>query len=625
MKLVAVTACPAGMAHTVMAAEALRRQAAVMGHDLAVETQGAEGPRDVLPEDAVSGADAVIIAADVHVDLARFAGKPVRAVSTAEAIRRTDRVITDAVAAVGGDEVAPEPVAATSPDGVVDARRAPDADPDGDGDGGPRRLVAVTSCPTGIAHTFMAAEGLRKAAEDLGHWIKVETQGSVGAKNVLTPEDVAGADAVIIAADTKVDRSRFAGKAVYETGTKEALRNGADVVHRALALPPVPAGSGAAPPPPAPGAGSGGDGRGRGRPGAASLQGVYQHLMTGVSHMLPLIVAGGLLIAIAFAFDIDANDPALADTLAGRLFQVGGAAFSLFLPVLAGYVAYSIADRPGLAPGFVGGFLAVQVDTGFLGAILAGFLAGYLTRWLADVIRLPNTLAGLKPVLILPLLATLVVGAAMFYVIGQPVSWLQQELTDWLQGLQGANAAVLGMILGGMMALDMGGPLNKVAYTFSVGLIDAGITEPMAAVMAAGMTPPLGLALATVLFKRCWLAEEREAGRPAWVLGLSFITEGAIPFAARDPLRVIPALIVGSAVAGGISLGFGTGMIVPHGGALLLLVPGAVTEVLGWVLALVVGTLVTTAVLFVTKRAGVDEPVPPGAPDDRGAAVAVGT
>jgi PTS system fructose-specific IIC component len=269
---------------------------------------------------------------------------------------------------------------------------------------------------------------------------------------------------------------------------------------------------------------------------------------------------------------------------------------------LAGFVAYSIADRPGLAPGFIGGYLATQVQTGFLGAILAGFLAGYVTKAFAQGIKLPPTLAGLKPVLILPLLSTLVVGVVMFYVIGQPISWVQRELTDWLQGLQGSNAALLGAVLGAMMAFDMGGPLNKVAYAFAVGLINSHVTGPMAAVMAAGMTPPLGLALATLLFPGRWQLQEREAGKAAWVLGLSFITEGAIPFAARDPLRVIPALAVGSAVAGAVSLGAGAGIAVPHGGIFDLFVPGAVQKVGVWALAIAAGTVVTTAILFFTKR-----------------------
>jgi len=590
MRFVAVTACPTGVAHTMMAAEALRRQAEVMGHSIQVETQGAEGARQRLTDDNVARADAVIIAADIHVDPSRFAGKPVNAVSTAEAIRHTRDVINLAASSAndpGEAVLLPEPAPEPTEPAAVDLTA-----------GDTKHLVAITSCPTGIAHTFMAAEGLRKGAASLGHTIKVETQGSVGAKDVLTAEDVASADAVIIAADTKVDLSRFVGKPVYETGTKDALKHGDDVVRRALA--PSTAtlsgdGSGAS----TGGTSTGAAGGGR---DAGALTVVYQHMMTGVSHMLPFIVAGGLLIALAFAFDIDANDPANADSFAGRLFQIGGAAFALFLPVLAGYIAYSIADRPGIAPGFIGGFLAGVVETGFLGAILAGFAAGYFTLWLAQNLKLPQSLAGLKPVLILPLLSSLVIGLLMFYVIGSPISWLQDTLTDWLQDLQGSNAALLGAVLGLMMAFDLGGPLNKVAYTFGVGLIASGVEGPMAAVMAAGMTPPLALALATFVARSRWSPDEREAGKPAVVLGLAFITEGAIPFAARHPARIIPACMVGSAVAGALSLGLGASMIVPHGGIFLLFVPGAVEKPLAWLLAILIGTLVSTAALLVTVR-----------------------
>jgi PTS system fructose-specific IIC component len=640
MRFVAVTACPTGVAHTYMAAEALRHQSVVAGHEIAIETQGSAGVGEELSPEAIEAADAVIIAADIHVDPARFAGKPLVAVSTADAIRRTSAVVDEAVASAGGEAgtgdaaiggtatgsaAATEgagPGAPATPPPAADAPPGPDAPAAPAPAAGPRRFVAITSCPTGIAHTFMAAEGLRRGAEALGHEIKVETQGSVGSQDVLTADDVAAADAVVIAADTKVDLARFAGKPIYETSTNDALKNGEGVLVRALeAAAAAPeggrsvgvAGGGAAGGGP-PGGGGGGGGDGDASGGRAALKGIYQHLMTGVSYMLPFVVAGGLLIAISFAFDIDANDPALAETFAGRLNQVGSAALTLFLPVFAGFIAFSIADRPGLTPGFVGGYLAVEVEAGFLGALLAGFVAGYVTLWLARHINLPDTLAGLKPVLILPLLSTLVIGLVMIYVLGEPLAWLQDELTEWLEGLQGSNAVVLGLILGAMMATDMGGPLNKVAYTFAVGLIDSGVTAPMAAVMAAGMTPPLGLAVATVLFPGRWTKDEHEAGKPAFVLGLSFITEGAIPFAARDPIHVIPALVVGSATAGAISLGLDAATVVPHGGIFDLFVPGAVDNALAWLLAIVVGTLVTTAVLFVTKRplagaATVDEPV----------------
>jgi PTS system fructose-specific IIC component len=585
MRFVAVTACPTGIAHTLMAAEALKRQAEIMGHQIEVETQGAEGTRQALDPEAIAHADAVIIAADIFIDPARFAGKPVSACTTADAIRHPHDVIEAAAAATTEPDVAlPEP--APEPEAAAPAA-------------GQKRIVAITSCPTGIAHTFMAAEGLRKAGEAMGHWIKVETQGSVGAKNVITAEEVESADAVIVAADTKVDLSRFVGKPLYETSTKEALKHGDQVVTAALSESTPVYRGGEAPPAAAAAAG-----------GTRWYMVLYQHLMTGISHMLPLIVAGGLLIAIAFAFDIDANDAANADTFAGRLFAIGGAAFSLFLPVLAGYISYSIADRPGLAPGLIGGFLAGEVNTGFLGAILAGFLAGYATRYLATHIKLPQTLQGLKPVLILPLSATAIVGVAMFYVIGEPISWLQEQLTTALEDMQGSNAALLGMVLGGMMAFDMGGPLNKVAYAFAVGLIESGVREPMAAVMAAGMTPPLALALATVLFRERWLPEEREAGKAASVLGLAFITEGAIPFAARNPARIIPALILGSAVAGALSMALDAASIVPHGGIINLFVPGAITNPGGWAIALAAGTVVSTAALFVTTRSYVHGAAP---------------
>jgi len=567
MKLIAVTACPTGVAHTFMAAEALQRQAEVMGHEISVETQGAQGTGTPLDPADIESAAGVIVAADVHVDMARFAGMPMIAVSTSEAIRSTSSVIERLVGEVPGT-ASVEPVS--------------------------HHLVAITSCPTGIAHTFMAAEGLQRAAEGMGHVIKVETQGSVGAKNVLTAADVAAADAVIIAADTKVDLARFAGKRIYETGTKEALKHGDAVVAKALASTTICESGAAAVAPDADGDAPAG--------ARAALKQVYQHLMTGVSYMLPFVVAGGLMIAISFAVNIHANDPANATTFAGRLFTIGGAALTLFLPVFAGYISFSIADRPGLVPGFIGGYLASQVGAGFLGALLAGFFAGYVTRELANRIKLPQSMAGLKPVLILPLLGTLVTGLVMYYVIGGPVSWVQDHLTTWLSGLQGSNAVVLGLILGAMMAADMGGPLNKVAYTFAVGLIGSGVTAPMAAVMAAGMTPPIGLALATKVFPDRWTHDEHGSAAPALVLGLSFITEGAIPFAARDPLRVIPALMVGSATAGAISMGADSSTSVPHGGVFDLFVPGAVAGPLVWLLAVVAGTVVTAGVLFVTKR-----------------------
>lgn len=576
-KIVAVTGCPTGIAHTIMAAEALKKTAAVMGHEIKVETQGSEGVKSALTDADIAAAEVVIVSSDIHVDVKRFSGKPMVAVTTSEAIRKTKAVIEDALAEAVDSEM---PAAAESETPAPKPTTA----------GGPKRLVGVTSCPTGIAHTFMAAEALRKAAVALGHEIKVETQGSVGAKNVLTPEEIEQADAVIVAADAYVDTLRFAGKRLYETSTKEALHNGAAAVETALAL-PEPRKIDYA-----------GKIKQLKKARSTSRSGPYKHLMTGVSYMLPVVVAGGLLIALAFAFGgIYAGDA--EGTFGWALMQIGGAtAFALFVPVLAGFIAYSIADRPGITPGLVGGMLATTVGAGFLGGIVAGFIAGYLTQFLNDKIQLPDNLQGLKPVLILPLISTLIVGLLMIFVIGPPVKVALNSLETWLAGLQQGSALVLGVILGAMMAFDMGGPVNKAAYTFSVGLLASKIYAPMAAVMAAGMVPPLGLALAATLFKNRFTAEEHEASKAAFVLGISFITEGAIPYAARDPFRVIPSIMVGGAVTGALSMMFGAKLLVPHGGIFVLLIPNAVTQLLLYILAIAVGTVITAGMLFFLKK-----------------------
>jgi PTS system fructose-specific IIC component len=576
-KIVAVTGCPTGIAHTVMAAEALKKTAAVMGHEIDVETQGSEGIKSALSAEAIAAADVVIVSSDIHVDVNRFAGKPMVAVTTSEAIRKTKAVIEDALLEAKDSEAIAEVEA--KPAASVQAAA-----------GGVKYLVGVTSCPTGIAHTFMAAEALRKAAEAMGHEIKVETQGSVGAKNVLTPEEIEQADAVIVAADAYVDTLRFAGKRLYETSTKEALHHGVAAVEAALAL-PKPQKSDYA-----------GKVKQLKKARSTTRTGPYKHLMTGVSYMLPVVVAGGLLIALAFAFGgIYAGDK--EGSFGWALMQIGGAtAFALFVPVLAGFIAYSIADRPGLTPGLIGGMLASTVGAGFLGGIVAGFLAGYLTQLLNVKIQLPDNLQGLKPVLILPLISTLIVGLLMIFVIGPPVKVALNGLETWLAGLQQGSALILGLILGAMMGFDMGGPVNKAAYTFSVGLLASKIYAPMAAVMAAGMVPPLGLALAATLFKNRFTADEREASKAAFVLGISFITEGAIPYAARDPFRVIPSIMVGAAVTGAMSMVFGANLLVPHGGIFVLLIPNAVTHLLLYVLSILVGTIVTAGMLFVLKK-----------------------
>jgi PTS system fructose-specific IIC component len=568
-KIVAVTACPTGVAHTIMAAEALKKVGASMGHEVSVETQGAEGAKDVLSQEGINAADVVIIAADIHVDPARFKGKPLYAVTTSEAIRKTGEVIA---AALGEAE---EMAAAKAEETPADGKRF---------------IVGVTSCPTGIAHTFMAAEALRKAGEALGHEIKIETQGSVGAKNVLTDEDIVRADAVVIAADAFVDANRFAGKPLYETTTKAALHDGKQVIKSALSA--------------APGAKKdlGSQVSELKKERSAGRTGPYRHLMTGVSYMLPVVVAGGLLIALAFAFGgIYAGDK--PGTFGWALMQIGGGgAFSLFVPVLGAFIAYSIAQRPGITPGLVGGMLATTVGSGFLGGIVAGFIAGYLTQFLNDKIKLPANLEGLKPVLILPFLSTLVVGLLMIYVIGPPVKIVLTALSEWLKSMQSTSAVLLGLLLGAMMAFDMGGPVNKAAYTFGVGLLSSNIYVPMAAIMAAGMTPPLGLALAATLFKNRFTEDEQEASKAAFVLGISFITEGAIPYAARDPLRVIPCIMLGSAVTGALSMAFQCTLMVPHGGIFVLPIPNAVGGLLAYAGTIIIGSVVTTAALFVAKR-----------------------
>ena len=455
-------------------------------------------------------------------------------------------------------------------------------------------VIGITSCPTGVAHTYMAQEALEKGARVLGHEVKIETQGSVGADNVLTAEDIARADVVIIAADTNVDPARFVGKRLYRTGTKAAINDAVQVINTAFASAPIFGDADAA--------------------ASASAKpertGVYKHLMTGVSHMLPFVVAGGLLIALGFAIGsfmfgeqgIYIYKEEYAGTLGQTLFQIGKDAFALFVPVLGAYIAYSIAGRPGIAPGMVGAYIAANTGAGFLGAIVAGFIAGYFVAWLAKVIKLPRELDSLKPMIILPLVGTAVIGLLMYYLIAHPVADAQSALETWLKSLQGSSALLLGALLGGMMALDMGGPVNKAAYLFSSGLIASDVLGPMAATMAAGMTPPLAICCATMLYRNRFTEEERQAGKAAGVLGLSFITEGAIPFAAKDPLRVIPALMIGSAVTGALSMVFGCGLRAPHGGIFVLFIPNAVVNVWAYAFAIIVGTAVSTACLGVFKK-----------------------
>lgn len=556
----------------VLAAEALRRAATAAGRSVTIEIRSDQGVLGALPTELTNSAAHVLIVGDADADTARF--------GDAQLLHLSLGAVLD------------DPAAAVSQLAATTAPASTSAATDASGAGG-KRIVAITSCPTGIAHTFMAAEGLQQAAKKLGYQMRVETQGSVGAQDALTDEEIRAADVVIIAADREVDLARFGGKRLFKSGTKPAINDGPALIQKALAEAGIHGGAA-----PVAGASATSDAKGNARTGA------YKHLMTGVSFMLPFVTAGGLLIALAFALGgIYAGDDAHQGTLAWSLFQIGAkAGFTLMVPALAGYIAYSIADRPGIAPGMIGGLVAANLNAGFLGGIIAGFIAGYGVAALNRYIKLPRNLEGLKPVLILPVLGTLLVGLAMMYVFGQPVADLLAWLTAWLRGMQGSSALLLGLLLGGMMAFDMGGPVNKAAYAFSTGLIASQVYTPMAAAMVAGMTPPLGIALATWVFRNRFTVEERGSATAAGVLGLAFVTEGAIPYAARDPLRTIPALVIGSAVAGAISMTAGAELKAPHGGIFVLLIPNAVTHLLNYVLALVVGVVVTAVALRLLKK-----------------------
>lgn len=455
---------------------------------------------------------------------------------------------------------------------------------------GQKRIVAITACPTGVAHTFMAAEAIESEAKKRGWWVKVETRGSVGAGNAITPEEVAAADLVIVAADIEVDLDKFAGKPMYRTSTGLALKKTAQELDKALAEAEVfqPQQRGSAAP------------AGKKKEG----NGPYRHLLTGVSYMLPMVVAGGLCIALSFVFGIKAFE--VKGTLAAALMQIGGgSAFALMVPVLAGFIAFSIADRPGLTPGLIGGMLAVSTGAGFLGGIIAGFLAGYVAKAISSKLRLPQSMEALKPILIIPLVASLITGLIMIYVVGTPVAKIMEGLTHWLQSLGTANAVLLGAILGGMMCTDMGGPVNKAAYAFGVALLSSSVYAPMAAIMAAGMVPPLAMGLATLLARRKFPKSEQEGGKAVLVLGLCFITEGAIPFAARDPMRVLPCCIAGGALTGALSMAFGAKLMAPHGGLFVLLIPGAISPVLLYLVAIAAGTLLAGVAYALLKRAEV--------------------
>ena len=462
-------------------------------------------------------------------------------------------------------------------------------------------IVAVTACPTGIAHTYMAAEAIEKKAKELGYQVKVETRGSGGAKNVLTDDEIAKAAGVIVACDTNVPTDRFDGKKVIECQVSDGINKAEELVKRIA--------SGDAPVFKASGKKEASHSSVGGKESVGHQ--IYKHLMNGVSHMLPFVVGGGILIAIAFlidGFSVDLNSlPADQRanfgtiTQAAALFKgIGGTAFGFMLPILAGFIAMSIADRPGLAVGFVGGSIAANGTSGFLGALVAGFVAGYIVLLLKKVFsKLPESLDGMKPVLLYPLLGIFLVGVIMQFVVEPPIGALNTAINNGLNGLNGASAVVLGVLLGGMMSVDMGGPVNKAAYVFGTASIAAGNYNIMAAVMIGGMVTPLAIALATIFFKNKFTAEERKAGPTNFIMGLSFITEGAIPFAASDPLHVLPACVVGSAVAGGLSMAFGCTLMAPHGG--IFVVP-TIGNPLMYLVALVIGSFIACGLLGLLKK-----------------------
>ncbi|TBW49824.1 PTS fructose-like transporter subunit IIB [Marinobacter halodurans] len=559
MNLILVTACPQGLATSFLAARALTRAAEARHWQVSAEVHSQASPVTPVDEDTIAAADLVIVAASAPVELNRFAGKPLYHAPVTAPLTDPEAFLTEARQAATpftpGDE---SPV-------------APEASAHG------ASIVAVTACPTGVAHTFMAAEALSEAARAAGHRIRVETQGSVGAQDALTDAEIAEADVVVLACDIEIDPERFAGKRVWRTSTGAALKKPADTLRDALDKAEIEFGASASKT-----ASKGGE-----------RKGPYRHLLTGVSFMLPMVVAGGLMIALSFVFGIHAAEQ--EGTLAAALMQIGGGtAFKLMIPLLAGYIAYSIADRPGIAPGMIGGYLAGTLGAGFLGGIAAGFLAGYAARLVSQKLPLPDSVASLKPILIIPLLASLFTGLTMIYIVGEPIAAIMDTMTHFLTNMNTGNAVLLGALLGAMMCFDLGGPVNKAAYTFGVGLLSegAGGSAPMAAIMAAGMVPAIGMGIASLLARGKFADDERQAGKASFVLGLCFISEGAIPFMAKDPLRVIPICMVGGAITGALSMLFQVSLMAPHGGLFVLLIPHAVSAVLPYLFAITVGSLV---------------------------------
>lgn len=462
------------------------------------------------------------------------------------------------------------------------------------------KILAVTSCPTGIAHTYMAAEGIEKAAKAKNCFVKVETRGSGGAKNVLTDEEIQAADCIIVAADAQVPMDRFDGKKVIERQVSDGINKADELVELAISgNVPVYKSS------------TGGEKKRAAKSGGSVGHKIYTQLMNGVSHMLPFVVGGGILIAIAFLLDgmlVDINSLSVADranfgtiTPVAALFKnIGGVAFGFMLPVLAGFIAMAIGDRPALAVGFVGGMMAASGTSGFLGALVAGFAAGYLILALRKVCdKLPQAIEKIAPVLIYPVLGILIMGLGMTFIVEPVMGGINTALNNGLTSMGGSSKLILGLVLGGMMAIDMGGPFNKASYVFGTAAIASGNYDVMAAVMIGGMVPPCAIALATLLFKNKFTKEERESGPMNFIMGLAFITEGAIPYAAADPLHVLPSCIIGSGLAGALSMAFGCTLMAPHGG--IFVVPVMENAVM-YLLALVIGTVVSAVLLGVLKK-----------------------
>lgn len=448
-------------------------------------------------------------------------------------------------------------------------------------------IVGITACPTGIAHTYMSAEKLEITATGLGHMVKIETQGAK-IENELTIEEISRADAIILAIDKDIDMSRFAGKRVKRVSTGRAIKEPERVIEEVL------------------------NDVGTIKISTSSKSeekshqiGIYNHFMNGVNYMLPFVIAGGIIIALSFAFGITASDPKSADynVLAGALSTIGGGtAFAMMVPALGAGIASSIAGKAGFAPGIVAGLLAANGGSGFLGGMIGGLLAGCATDFLANKINIKKQFAAIYQLIVVPLVSILVIGLAMVFLIDKPIAWVLDALTGWLNGLGNTSGLMFGLLIGVMMAADMGGPINKSISTFSIGLMSAGVNAPIAACMAAGMTPPLGLALATILFKHKFNKEERTSGQSCWILGASYITEGAIPFAVADPIRVIPSLMLGSATAAGISMAAGVTSMAPHGGIWVMLIPNVMNNLPMYILAIVAGTIVTAVTVGLLKK-----------------------